>query len=155
MSLKTTSAAIVRFLEGRFAELGSEGNSISITTDSNAPWWIADRQHPYSKAAEEAVLQECGVCRLVKPEIGAQLTFTRLYQVPPLWIREGGSLPSLPFLENHFSACVVHLPMGSQGDHAHLVNERTAIVNLQRGKNSVERWLQALPVVNVTAKSAA
>jgi len=64
MSLKSTSAAIVRFLEGRFAELGSEGNSINVTIDSNAPWWIADRQHPYSKAAEQAVLQECGVSAL-------------------------------------------------------------------------------------------
>lgn len=61
MSLKTTSAAIIDYLEARFAELGSEGNSISVTIDSNAPWWIADREHPYSKAAEQAVLDECGV----------------------------------------------------------------------------------------------
>lgn len=61
MSLKSTSAAIVRFLEARFTELGSEGNKISVTIDSNAPWWIADRNHPYSKAAEQAVLKECGV----------------------------------------------------------------------------------------------
>lgn len=61
MSLKSTSASIIRFLQARFAELGSEGNSISVTIDSSAPWWIADRQHPYSKAAEQAVLQECGV----------------------------------------------------------------------------------------------
>lgn len=64
MSLKTTSAAIVQYLEARFAELGSEGNSISVKVDSNAPWWIADRKHPYSKAAEEAVLNECGVSSL-------------------------------------------------------------------------------------------
>ena len=68
MSLKNTSAAIVRYLEARFAELGSEGNLISVTIDSNAPWWIADRQHPYSKAAEEAVLQECGVSRVLNPQ---------------------------------------------------------------------------------------
>lgn len=61
MSLKATSAAVVRFLEARFAELGSEGNTVSVTIDSNAPWWIADRNHPYSKAAEQVVLTECGV----------------------------------------------------------------------------------------------
>jgi acetylornithine deacetylase/succinyl-diaminopimelate desuccinylase-like protein len=61
MSLKATSSAIIKFVEARFAELGSEGNSISVTIDSVAPWWIADRNHPYSKAAEQAIHDECGV----------------------------------------------------------------------------------------------
>lgn len=63
MSLKSTSALLDQFLKARFAEFGSEGNSINVTIDSYAPWWIADRQHPYSKAAEQAVLQECGVSK--------------------------------------------------------------------------------------------
>lgn len=74
MSLRNTSASIVRFLEARFAELGSEGNTITVTIDSNAPWWIADRQHPYSKAAEQAVLQECGVSTALMADMEAVLT---------------------------------------------------------------------------------
>lgn len=98
-----------------------------INVDARAPWWLADRQHPFSLAAEQAIYDE--------------------WKVRPLWIREGGSLPSLPLLESHFNACVVHLPMGGPGDSAHLVNERTSIANLQRGKKVVQRWLSALPAV--------
>ena len=29
-----------------------------IEVDSKADWWIADRQHPYSLAAEQAVYDE-------------------------------------------------------------------------------------------------
>lgn len=63
----------------------------------------------------------------------------------PLWIREGGSLPSLPFLEQLFSASVVHLPMGVQGDCAHLVDEHSSYTSLQRGYRVVQNWMKALP----------
>jgi len=127
MHLKTIAGSIAYHIEAEFAKSIGSSNSIKVTVDSSAPWWVADRQHAFSKAAEQAVFDE--------------------WKMLPLWIREGGSLPSLPFLENHFNACTVHLPMGSQGDHAHLVDEKTSIVNLQRGKKVVENWLKALPKV--------
>ena len=97
MPLKSTSAAVVRHLEEVFesGKVTNGGNELKVTVDSAAPWWIADRNHPFSKAAEKAVFEE--------------------WNAQPLWIREGGSLPSLPFLEQQFQACVVHLPMGVQG----------------------------------------
>lgn len=75
------------------------------------------------------------------------------YQVQPIWIREGGSLPSLPFLESVFNATTVHLPMGCQGDHAHLVDEKTSITNLQRGKKVVENWLRAMSSVDESSSN--
>ena len=50
----------------------------------------------------------------------------------------------MPFLEQFFDATTVHLPMGNQGDHAHLVDEKTSILNLQRGKKVVQNWLQVM-----------
>ncbi|KAH9205001.1 hypothetical protein DL95DRAFT_493491 [Leptodontidium sp. 2 PMI_412] len=42
----------------------------------------------------------------------------------PLYIREGGSIPSIRFLEKEFNAPAAHLPCGQASDSAHLDNER-------------------------------
>lgn len=60
--------------------------------------------------------------------------------IEPLLIREGGSIPSLPFLEREFQADAVHFPMGTSSDSAHLPDERIKIVNLE-----VRRHERALP----------
>ncbi|KAK1782323.1 hypothetical protein QBC45DRAFT_429994 [Copromyces sp. CBS 386.78] len=42
----------------------------------------------------------------------------------PLYIREGGSIPPIRFLEKEFNAPAAHLPCGQASDSAHLHNER-------------------------------
>lgn len=51
--------------------------------------------------------------------------------IKPLYIREGGSIPSLPFLEQIFGARAVQFPMGTSSDGAHLANERIRVINLE------------------------
>ncbi|KAL7005333.1 hypothetical protein EMMF5_005170 [Cystobasidiomycetes sp. EMM_F5] len=134
MPLKQIAASITTYLQAEFAKARGTTNRLEplkcrqVHLDSSAPWWIADPQHPFSQAAEQAVFDE--------------------WRVQPLWIREGGSLPSLPFLESFFKASTVHLPMGHQGDHAHLVNEKTSITNLQHGKRVVANWFKALAALD-------
>lgn len=48
----------------------------------------------------------------------------------PLYIREGGSIPAIRFLEKEFEAPVAHLPCGQATDSAHLENERMRLLNL-------------------------
>jgi di- and tripeptidase len=58
-----------------------------------AKWWLAKKnQSPGYRAAERAILREWGQM--------------------PIYIREGGSIPPIPFLEEYFGADVVHIPMG-------------------------------------------
>jgi di- and tripeptidase len=52
----------------------------------------------------------------------------------PLYIREGGSIPSIRFLEKEFNAPAAHLPCGQASDSAHLDNERLRLVNLFNSK---------------------
>ncbi|KAI9847985.1 MAG: hypothetical protein M1838_000684 [Thelocarpon superellum] len=47
-----------------------------------------------------------------------------------LYIREGGSIPSIRFLEKEFDAPAAHLPCGQASDNAHLNNERLRLTNL-------------------------
>ncbi|KAF8208578.1 hypothetical protein K438DRAFT_1961178 [Mycena galopus ATCC 62051] len=62
----------------------------------------------------------------------------------PLRIREGGTIPSVPFLEKEFGCHALHLPMGQSSDQGHLPNERISLDNLRRGRSVVERFLSTV-----------
>ncbi|KAF1813407.1 WD repeat-containing protein [Eremomyces bilateralis CBS 781.70] len=63
----------------------------------------------------------------------------------PLYIREGGSIPAIRFLETEFDAPAAQLPIGQASDSAHLDNERIRLVNLMKGKEVFEYVFRELP----------
>jgi len=63
----------------------------------------------------------------------------------PLYIREGGSIPAIRFLEKEFSAPAAHLPCGQASDSAHLDNERLRLVNLYKSKDIFKKVFRELP----------
>ncbi|SMR50633.1 unnamed protein product [Zymoseptoria tritici ST99CH_1A5] len=62
----------------------------------------------------------------------------------PLYIREGGSIPAIRFLEKEFGAPAAHLPCGQASDSAHLDNERLRLVNLYKSKDIFKRVFRDL-----------
>ncbi|KAF3039077.1 hypothetical protein E8E11_005593 [Didymella keratinophila] len=70
---------------------------------------------------------------------------TEPVKVKPLFIREGGSIPSIRFLEKEFGAPAAHLPCGQASDSAHLDNERLRLVNLFNSKKIFKRVFWELP----------
>ncbi|KAF2713424.1 glutathione degradosome [Pleomassaria siparia CBS 279.74] len=64
----------------------------------------------------------------------------------PLYIREGGSIPSIRFLEKEFGAPAAHLPCGQASDSAHLDNERLRLVNLYKSKMIFKKVFKELPM---------
>lgn len=63
----------------------------------------------------------------------------------PLYIREGGSIPSIRFLEKEFGAPAAQLPCGQASDSAHLENERLRVVNLYKSREIFRRVFKDLP----------
>jgi di- and tripeptidase len=63
----------------------------------------------------------------------------------PLYIREGGSIPSIRFLEKQFNAPAAHLPCGQASDNAHLDNERLKLANLYNSREIFKRVFRELP----------
>ncbi|TKA64798.1 hypothetical protein B0A55_10111 [Friedmanniomyces simplex] len=63
----------------------------------------------------------------------------------PLYIREGGSIPAIRFLEKEFSAPAAHFPCGQASDSAHLDNERLRLVNLYKSKEIFKKVFRELP----------
>ncbi|KAF2786640.1 glutathione degradosome [Melanomma pulvis-pyrius CBS 109.77] len=64
----------------------------------------------------------------------------------PLYIREGGSIPSIRFLEKEFGAPAAHLPCGQASDSAHLDNERLRLTNLYNSKMIFKKVFRELPM---------
>lgn len=62
----------------------------------------------------------------------------------PLFIREGGSIPAISFLEREFEADAAMFPMGQASDNAHLDNERIRVENLYKGREVLKRVFAAL-----------
>jgi di- and tripeptidase len=63
----------------------------------------------------------------------------------PLYIREGGSIPAIRFLEKEFDAPAAHFPCGQASDSAHLDNERLRLVNLYKSKDILKKVFRDLP----------
>lgn len=54
--------------------------------------------------------------------------------IKPIYIREGGSIPTIRFLEKEFSAPAANVPCGQASDNAHLDNERLRVENLFKSR---------------------
>lgn len=72
-----------------------------------------------------------------------QITVTS--RTKPLYIREGGSIPAIRFLEKEFGAPAAHFPVGQASDSAHLDNERLRLVNLYMGRDVMKKVFSRLP----------
>jgi di- and tripeptidase len=67
-------------------------------------------------------------------------------QRKPLYIREGGSIPAIRFLEKEFDAPAAHFPCGQASDSAHLDNERLRLTNLHKAKEVFKKVFRDLPM---------
>ncbi|WVF72590.1 hypothetical protein IAT40_007408 [Kwoniella sp. CBS 6097] len=112
-----------QFCTSTFEDLGSP-NSFEIQVTHSASWWLASLDSPYLKALESSVQDVWGV--------------------KPLKIREGGTVPTVFWLEKEFGAPCVHLPLGQSSDAGHLANERMRLLNLRNGKRVIEAYLARL-----------
>lgn len=117
--LETISTDLQDHLKQTFATMQSP-NSIEVSINHTADWWLGNLDDLWFTALEDAVRAEWGV--------------------EPLRIREGGSIPSVPYLEKEFACHALHLPLGQSTDQAHLPNERISLTNLRRGKSVLERF---------------
>ncbi|KAF8908992.1 hypothetical protein CPB84DRAFT_1673831 [Gymnopilus junonius] len=118
--LDTIVKSLRDYLQKSFDNLQSP-NKLIINVEHTADWWLGDLDGHWFKSLESAVQEEWGE--------------------EPLRIREGGSIPSIPYLEKEFGCHALHLPMGQSSDQAHLPNERISLANLRKGKAVIERFL--------------
>lgn len=129
-SLDAVCTSLVQHLRASFDSLCS-ANSIKLTVEHTADWWLGDLTHPWFLELERAIHDEWGS--------------------EPMRVREGGSIPCVPFLEKAFGCPALHLPMGQSSGQAHLPNEHISLSNLRHGKAVIERFLLAVAESGVAA----
>jgi hypothetical protein len=67
----------------------------------------------------------------------AERAVRREWGEPPLYVREGGTMPVASLIEKMLGAPALMIPMGQSSDNCHLANERLRRVNLIKGKSVV------------------
>lgn len=119
--LAAIKECLVNYLCTEYARFGS-GNKLSVTIEHEAEPWLGDPENSAFRTLEDAIMEEWSM-----GEAGEKKE-----KVRPLYIREGGSIPTARFLEKEFGAMAAHLPCGQASDSAHLDNERLRLVNLYK-----------------------
>jgi di- and tripeptidase len=116
-----------------------------VRIDNKAEPWLGVRGNFIFRTLEEAVMRAWGGCGSGCGEgekngaaVSLPANATNGEEKPkcrkPLYIREGGSIPPIRFLEKEFNAPAAHLPCGQASDAAHLDNERLRVVNLMKSR---------------------
>ncbi|KAJ2785571.1 hypothetical protein GGI15_001880 [Coemansia interrupta] len=172
-SLDAIAAGLRAHIEHVFAECcaGGVDDSLRLELDVQpvAQWWLADPAAPVYRLAARAIREAWALGgepleSESEPESepasdnesgdeSEPESAAADFASTPLLIREGGSIPAVPWLEAFFAphAVAVNLPMGQSSDNAHMANERISIENLIRGRDVVYRLLDGIgDVVDTT-----
>lgn len=146
--------ALKGYLREEYAAFGSD-NTLTVRIDNKAEPWLGVPGNYIFRTLEEAVMRAWGpntsgigggsadgeggndgaasgvvVALPANATDGEEKPKCR----KPLYIREGGSIPPIRFLEKEFNAPAAHLPCGQASDAAHLDNERLRVVNLMKSR---------------------
>lgn len=130
--LSKIKECLVEFVELRFASLGSE-NKLTIHFMHEAEPWLGDPNNLVYQILYEKMKLNWG------PSVPE-----------PLFIREGGSIPSIRFLEKAFDAPAAQIPCGQANDNAHLKDEKLRIVNLFKLKSILSDTFKELGLASHT-----
>lgn len=155
--VEEVTSSLTSFLEHEFENLDSE-NKLSIEIDEQAEPWLGDPGSYIFRTMEDALLKawdplfarrsSLRTSRTTDandpPSNGKSVNGTYAKLGRPLYIREGGSIPAIRFLEKEFDAPAAHLPCGQASDSAHLVNERLRVLNLSKSREIFRYVFQKL-----------
>lgn len=122
--LEIVKESFIEYVNKCFKELDST-NHIEVKIMYEAEPWLGDVNNLAYKTLSLCLEEEWGV--------------------KPIFVREGGSIPSVRFLEKVFGCSAVHVPTGQSSDNAHLNNERVRILNLLKSKEIIKKAANRLP----------
>lgn len=114
---------LMSYLHEQFLSFKSS-NELTVDIFHEADPWVGDITNKSFTVLKEAIEQEWGE--------------------PPIFIREGGSIPAVRFLEKEFNAPAAQLPCGQASDGAHMNNERLRVMNFLKTRNVLEHTFKTL-----------
>lgn len=122
-NVEEVKKSFIDHLQHSFASFDSD-NRLEIKIVHESEPWLGDPTNAAFKILRNAVTEEWGV--------------------QPLYIREGGSIPSVRFLEKICDAPAAQIPCGQSTDNAHLDNEKLRVTNLYTLRRILKRTFKEL-----------
>ncbi|KAI0477876.1 WD repeat domain-containing protein [Xylariaceae sp. FL0804] len=142
--VEAVTSSLTSFLESEFDQLESS-NKLTIRIDNQAEPWVGDPGSYIFQTLEQAVVKAWALSPHDENYTnGAHANGTKPKSRRPLYIREGGSIPAIRFLEKEFDAPAAQLPCGQASDGAHLDNERLRVTNLLKSREIFGHVFQKL-----------
>ncbi len=124
---KTISEIFIAYVN-KIVENMNTPNSISVEPIGLGEWWYGDVNNFLFDSAKSAIENYWGK--------------------EPNFVRSGGSIPIIPFMEKTFNAPAIGLPVGQSSDGAHSQNERLRIENLVGAKHVIINLLNKISNLN-------
>lgn len=112
-----------KHVEKLFEKQNSQ-NNLLVHALGTGDWWLGDTNNFLFEVGRK-VLKE-------------------YWNIEPSFVRSGGSIPIVPFMEKLLEAPAVSLGIGQDSDGAHSQNERIRIKNLVGGKEVLKLYFKAL-----------
>lgn len=112
--------AVTTHLRKEFVELET-CNTLTVELVRGDRWWMGDPHSAQFQAMRRALVEQWGV--------------------EPNFVREGGTIRTIPYLEGVLGADALAFPMGQASDAAHLPNERIRLLNLVNGRRALATFL--------------
>ncbi|CCH44314.1 putative WD repeat-containing protein [Wickerhamomyces ciferrii] len=123
-NVEEIKTSFINYLESSFKDFDSD-NQLKIKIVHESEPWLGDPTNSAFKILSKAVSEEWGI--------------------EPLYIREGGSIPSVRFLEKICKAPAAQIPCGQSTDNAHLNNEKLRVTNLYALRRILKKAFKELP----------
>lgn len=155
------SADLLKFMRDKFASMGST-NKLDARILSKADAWLGDPDNELFQTLDSAIAEVWSaksdrLAQFQTVSTGAT-NASRGSDTPtgpdyfpagdvllkPLYIREGGSIPAISFLEREFHAPAAMFPCGQASDNAHLDNERIRVENLHKARDIFKQVFRKL-----------
>lgn len=124
--ISVIKASLETYLAEEFAKFDST-NSLFVDVFHEAEPWVGDPTNHAFRVLERATAEQWGT--------------------QPIYIREGGSIPAVRFLEKEFDAPAAQLPCGQASDGAHMNNERLRVINFLKTRNILRETFKELKKV--------
>lgn len=113
-----------RYVQDCFSRFSTTDCQIHVRAKRVADWWLGNPENKYFRCLARAVEEE--------------------WKQKPMYIREGGSIPPVRWLEKLFQAPAINFPMGQASDSAHLNDERIRLKNLFAGKRILKAFFTSI-----------
>ncbi|KAH3666995.1 hypothetical protein WICMUC_005342 [Wickerhamomyces mucosus] len=123
-NLQETKKQFIKHLEDSFKNIRSD-NHLTIKLIHEAEPWLSNPSNDAFQILRQEVINE--------------------WNLEPLYIREGGSIPSVRFLEKILDAPAAQIPCGQSTDNAHLNNEKLRVTNLYALRRILQNTFKKLP----------